>query len=336
LILAVSWLAVAAGHRSAWAQGKGKQAQPQSCAKLQKTVDAQRKLIAQMLLLQRRQLEAMVALFPELKELASGELAGMPELKEALSPGDGASEPASEPTPPAAAMVRPPREAPARVPPPRGGGSPTSRGGARVVEPRAAAAAPAAAPGGVGSVVGRVRVSDGGGPVWVFVEDLRRPGRGKAKVVQRNKAFEPAVSVVRLGTEVDFPNDDPIFHNVFSVSRGNSFDLGNYRQGTSKSVTMTQPGLVNVYCNMHPQMSAEVLVVPNEFYARVGADGFFRLPNVPSGNRRIGVWTPHTAPVVKPVVVSAGDVATVDFELKPGKRQQHRNKHGQSYGSYAE
>ena len=98
---------------------------------------------------------------------------------------------------------------------------------------------------------------------------------------QEGKAFSPSTLVVTKGTRVDFPNRDAIFHNVFSVTPDNSFDLGSYRQGESKSVTMAKTGVVTVYCNMHPQMVGHILVVPNGNYVRAGKDGFFRLTNVP-------------------------------------------------------
>src|SRR5213079_2634949 len=88
----------------------------------------------------------------------------------------------------------------------------------------------------------------------IFVEGAAPVTKGAAVMKQEGKQFVPQVLVVQKGTKVDFPNRDAIFHNVFSVTPDNSFDLGSYRQGETKSVSMSKPGVLTVNCNMHPQM----------------------------------------------------------------------------------
>jgi hypothetical protein len=151
---------------------------------------------------------------------------------------------------------------------------------------------------------------------------------------QENKQFLPQVLVVQKGTTVQFPNMDAVFHNVFSVTPDNSFDLGNYRQGESKGVTMTKPGVVSVYCNMHPQMVGHILVVPNGNFVRAGKDGFFRLSNVPAGKHRIVAWAPDAKPVGSDVEVSEAEPVTVELELKQRRSGPHVKKDGMPYGSY--
>ncbi|MCB9655416.1 MAG: hypothetical protein H6729_14950 [Deltaproteobacteria bacterium] len=183
-----------------------------------------------------------------------------------------------------------------------------------------------------GTIVGKVEAPTN--VAYVFVEDLRAPlVRGRKVVIEQlNKQYHPRWAVVRRGTEVEFPNRDAVYHNVFSKSEGNSFDLGIYRAGDpAKSVVLTAPGVVDVFCNMHPQMSASVLVVPNGYYTRVKANGTFRL-NVPNGARRITAWAPFTEPETRSVVVDANEVS-LSFKLTP-RGMTHLNKHGQSYGSY--
>ena len=144
----------------------------------------------------------------------------------------------------------------------------------------------------------------------------------------------PRVMAVQKGMRVDFPNLDAVFHNVFSVTPDNSFDLGSYRQGESKSVTMSKPGVISVYCNMHPQMVGHILVVPNSFYTRAGADGFYRLANVPSGKHKLVAWAPNAKPVAMDVEVVEDEVTTVEMEIKKGREAPHLNKDGMPYGSY--
>ncbi|HMG11616.1 MAG TPA: hypothetical protein VK571_00440, partial [Gemmatimonadaceae bacterium] len=139
---------------------------------------------------------------------------------------------------------------------------------------------------------------------------------------------------VQKGTKVELPNRDAVFHNVFSVTPEASFDLGSYRQGETKGVAMTRPGVVNVYCNMHPQMVGYVLVVPSSLFVRAGQDGFYRLPNVPSGKHRIVAWAPNAKPVVSEVQVADDEVVTAELEIKRGRALPHTNKDGLAYGSY--
>src|ERR1051326_5745707 len=125
------------------------------------------------------------------------------------------------------------------------------------------------------SVTGRVRFS-GRTPgvhssVIVYAEalDNRRVQPGRFKMTQKNKSFAPHVLAVPVGSTISFPNDDMIFHNVFSLSRPNPFDLGLYRAGESKDRTFTVPAIYKVFCNIHPQMSATILVVPTSYIAEV-------------------------------------------------------------------
>jgi plastocyanin len=183
----------------------------------------------------------------------------------------------------------------------------------------------------VGNVVGKVT---GAADAVVYVEDIVVGTRGSAAMNQQNKQFTPSVLVVQKGTTVQFPNQDAIFHNVFSVTPDNSFDLGSYRQGETKGVMMSKPGVVSVYCNMHPQMVGHILVVPNGNYVRAGKDGFFRLSNVPAGHHRIVAWAPDARPAVAEAEVSETEPVTVELELKKGRGGPHLKKDGLPYGSY--
>src|SRR5205814_3042607 len=124
----------------------------------------------------------------------------------------------------------------------------------------------------------------GGGEVFVFVQNARAgAARNRTLTIeQKDKQFVPAVAVVQRGTTVTFPNRDAVFHNVFSPSMPHPFDLGSYRAGDPPgSVALTSAGVVvDVFCNIHSGMRAQILVVPNSLYSRVAADGAFRTDNV--------------------------------------------------------
>ncbi len=154
-----------------------------------------------------------------------------------------------------------------------------------------------------------------------------------------DKTYAPHVVVVPVGSTVRFPNHDPFNHNVFSVSEPNSFDLGLYGRGETKSHTFDHPGLVRVYCNVHPRMVAYVLVMENRYYAQPGSDGSFTIDNVPAGRYRLHVWHERIpSEVVKDV--TAGAAATLqDLQIALNaqgyKWQPHRNKYGRNYPTNA-
>ncbi len=112
------------------------------------------------------------------------------------------------------------------------------------------------------------------------------------QLAQKDELFVPRVLPVAIGTAVDFPNKDPIYHNVFSLSPARRFDLGKYPRGQFKTVVFDRAGLVNVYCDIHSDMEAFVLVLPNHVFVRPGSDGRFTLPEVPAGRYQIRIWHP--------------------------------------------
>jgi plastocyanin len=191
-----------------------------------------------------------------------------------------------------------------------------------------------------GIVEGRVKVPGGDtSELYVYVENFRGPPvRGKAvEIKQENKQFIPRVQVVPIGTSVTFPNLDPIFHNVFSNSPRNGFDLGSYRAGDqSRSAVFNSPGVVDIFCNIHQRMSAHVLVVPSKLYARVRPDGSFRIEGVPTGLRSVVAWSPSLKPTQQKVEVASGMASRVAFDMEYTDQKAHTNKMGLPYGSYKE
>jgi len=187
---------------------------------------------------------------------------------------------------------------------------------------------------------GRAKTDAGNVAVWIEgtrVEEPNPPDAHRAakppRMVSTHKAFLPRVVSVPVGQAVTFPNEDPIFHNVFSVSGENRFDLGLYRSGRSKDRTFSVPGLVRVYCNIHPQMIGYVRVVSSSFAAVTGADGSFAFDGVPAGERFVKAWCEAGGETSSAVVIRPRQTATValTFDVSAFKPQPHKNKYGQDY-----
>lgn len=152
-------------------------------------------------------------------------------------------------------------------------------------------------------------------------------------MVSTHKTFLPRVVAVSVGEPVTFPNEDPIFHNVFSVSGENRFDLGLYRSGRSKDRAFSVPGLVRVYCNIHPQMVGYVRVVNSSFAAVTGVDGAFAFDGVPAGEHVVKAWCEAGGEESYTVVVRPHQTSTaaLTFDITAFKPQPHKNKYGQDY-----
>jgi plastocyanin len=203
-------------------------------------------------------------------------------------------------------------------------------------KPKARPIPAARAPEELGTVRGKVAFPEGEPIAYAYVENVFAPPvRGKTVVIdQRNKSFTPSWAVIRRGTTIEFPNHDNIYHNVFSHAPGNSFDLGLYNSGApGKTHSFQSAGSVDIYCNIHPQMAASVLVVPNDLFAKVQPDGSFVIKNVPSGQRKIVAWSPSTTLAAQWVELKPGSLADVALTLVH-KSRVHKNKEGRAYGSY--
>jgi plastocyanin len=154
-----------------------------------------------------------------------------------------------------------------------------------------------------------------------------------AEILQRNKEFSPNLLGVTAGQKVSFPNGDPFYHNVFSPSPVRKFDLGQYRPGETRERGFPKTGVVDVYCNIHPQMSATILVLPNRRFATARQDGSYVIDGVPPGKWTIYAYTRRAEkPVGKQVVVTAGRETTVDFQVTETRVDfKHLNKYGEKY-----
>jgi plastocyanin len=198
-----------------------------------------------------------------------------------------------------------------------------------------------AASASAGTVRGRIQVVDKVGKkatdvsdVVVYVDGVKsKPKPARATVTMKGKSFLPRVVAVAVGGTVDFPNEDPIFHNVFSVSGENRFDLDLYKRPKSGSWTFQHPGVVRVYCNIHPQMSAVVVVRDNPYFTKAGADGSFVIEDVPAGKYELKAWQERAGEgSVEITVAAAGDTsAELTLDASTFKRVPHKNKFGKDY-----
>ena len=154
-----------------------------------------------------------------------------------------------------------------------------------------------------------------------------------AEITTADKAFSPHVLVVPVGSTVSFPNHDPFNHNVFSLSNEQPFDLGLYGRGETRSVRFEHPGVIRVYCNVHAQMSALVVVRDGPHFTQPAGDGSFVLPQVPAGRYLLHGWHERAEEVAEPLEVPAGGLGDVALQLDASgyRFKPHLNKHGQPY-----
>lgn len=142
----------------------------------------------------------------------------------------------------------------------------------------------------------------------------------KATIAQKDESFDPRVVAITIGSTVEFPNFDPYFHNVFSLSRAASFDLGRFPRGDSRTRKFTTSGLVKVYCQIHSHMSASILVFDHDYFQIPDASGAFALDDVPTGTYQISAWHERIGESVREVRVELGQRTRVEFSLPVNDR----------------
>jgi plastocyanin len=207
----------------------------------------------------------------------------------------------------------------------------------------------AAAPATEGSISGTVRLftrGEGGesvpktdaSSVVVYLTGFNQiPPTQTSRISQKNRTFIPDVLAVVVGQSVEFTNDDNLIHNVFSTSKARTFDLGKPRPGESRTVKFDRTGVVDVYCDIHEEMVATILVLPNRAFAVTGADGGFQLRGIPSGRYLLFAWSRRSDPVRTEVEVQPGQESSVVLELTETKfSTAHLGKYGQPYRKQSE
>ncbi len=157
------------------------------------------------------------------------------------------------------------------------------------------------------------------------------------RMVQKNKSFDPHILVIPAGSQVDFPNRDPFFHNVFSLFEGKRFDLGLYEAGTSRTVRFDRPGISYIFCNIHPEMNAVIITIATRLYAISNPDGQLNLAGVPYGRYRLHVWSegmgPESPPLLREITIAANasSLGVIRVPDVSGQSLAHKNKYGRDY-----
>ena len=146
-------------------------------------------------------------------------------------------------------------------------------------------------------------------------ESTARQPPGRHVMEQRDAEFVPRVLPVLRGTTVEFPNADPMFHNVFSLSRSATFDLGRYPKGASRTVRFDDPGVVKVFCHIHSDMSAAILVLENPHFAVPDESGRFRIEGIAPGEYEVSAWHDRARPIRRKVRIRAGETTSIDFNI---------------------
>jgi hypothetical protein len=190
---------------------------------------------------------------------------------------------------------------------------------------------------------GRATTDASGVVVWLTPLDQPIPGpsalpRERPALIQRNKTFEPHVLAIQAGSVVEFPNQDPFLHNVFSLFDGKRFDLGFYEAGSSRSVHFERVGVSFLFCNIHPEMSAVVVAVDTPYFAVSDRAGRVAIRNVPDGRYRMQVWYERSSADdlqaqthVVTISETARAVPNVRLAENPNFALGHKNKYGQDY-----
>lgn len=171
---------------------------------------------------------------------------------------------------------------------------------------------------------------DGPAPAITSTEHFR--------IVQKNKQFYPHVLPIPVGTEVEFPNHDQFFHNVFSLYRGERFDLGLYEAGSSRLVRFERPGVSFIFCNIHSTMSAYVIALPTPYFAVSDARGRVSIAGVPAGRYHLQVWYERAdaetlAAITREVSLPAtgNSLGRIEVVESENAVADHTDKHGQAY-----
>lgn len=167
---------------------------------------------------------------------------------------------------------------------------------------------------------------------------LPPPPPGHFRLIQKNRTFTPHLLVIPVGSQVSFPNQDPFFHNVFSLFNGRRFDLGLYEAGSSREVNFSREGVSYIFCNIHPEMSAVVIALATPLYSIADSTGSFTIHPVPTGTYELHVWIegtpqPDLDRLGRRIALADGQTATIAIDASGAYRplRNHLNMFGKPY-----
>jgi plastocyanin len=191
------------------------------------------------------------------------------------------------------------------------------------------------------NVVHHSKNESGNSDVVIWLTDVHArgnvsPGTG-ARLQQKDKRFTPHLLAVTVGTAIEFPNQDPFFHDVFSIYHGKPFDLGLYESGAVRKVRFSEPGVSYIFCNIHPEMSAVVIALSTPHFTITASDGSFNIRHLPPGRYKLELWYEHATEselttLSREVDVTDGDNSLSTITLHASEsRRNHMNKYGEPY-----
>jgi plastocyanin len=189
-------------------------------------------------------------------------------------------------------------------------------------------------------VIHRSKHKSGSSEVVVWLSPAQpqatTPPAPLARLIQKDKRFSPHVIAIRVGSEIEFPNRDPFFHDVFSIYRGKPFDLGLYESGSSRKVRFSQTGVSYIFCNIHPEMSAAVVAVPTPYFAVTTTDGSFQIGHLAPGRYKMEFWyelasEAELATLAQNVDIDANSAPVAVTLHSSDISAPHFNKYGQEY-----
>ena len=202
---------------------------------------------------------------------------------------------------------------------------------------------------GQGNVVGQITIQEkpgesttdlGNTVVWLESASgaRTRPVPTNSQMSMDGRKFSPHLRVVTPGSKVDFPNQDPFSHNIFSSAEGGAFDLGLYARGEGKSTVFQKAGAYPIYCNIHARMTGFIVVVGTTLYTQAGGDGRFMIEKAPAGRYMLHIWHERAPEITKQLTVGANGASGVDVPLdaRGFKFVAHKNKFGQDYKAVGE
>ncbi len=188
------------------------------------------------------------------------------------------------------------------------------------------------------TLTGKVNIKNGAkscDQVVVFLEKGKKEKKSvRHQMSSENKSFNPKLLAIKIGDKVGFPNKDMIQHNVFSLSRAKKFDLGLYGNGKGEEIEFRKKGLVKVYCNIHSDMIANILIFEHSSFSRLDENCVYKIKNVDKGKNTINIWYAYGNGISKEISISKDTNLNLTLERSKKRIKPHKNKYGKNYSNF--